>query len=634
MDPRPPRTPERSGASAACKAVAESAGECPLVQLEGAWYTYDAGPRDAQDVHTATWALRDISLRVEQGEIVCIVGANGSGKSTLMRIMGALAYPQRGRAAIAGLSVDDTGDPALAAQIHRRCAMVFQNPDDQMVTSIVADDVAFGPENLGLPHAEIVQRVDEALACVDMSACAAMDPADLSGGQRQRVAIAGALAMRPELMLFDEATSMLDEQGRHDVAAIMEQLHARGITIVYTTQHMDEALRASRAIALDAGRIAFDGRPTELFGRADLLRSLRLEAPFPFRLREALCERLPRSANLPSCGDMRELADAVAVLLGAHASPAPPATPVTATPSFPDAAAPCPIVFREVSVSYAASPTRHHRAQRRDEPSPAPDAVHDLSFSVARGTITALVGHTGSGKTTTAKLACGLLAPRAGTVHIAGIDTADAARQRELRAHVGYVSQFPERQLFAATVFDDVAFGPRNLGLSEPEVKTRVQQALDAVGLAVQPQLLKRAPHALSGGQQRAVALAGIIAMNCPVLVLDEPMAGLDPTGKQHMRALLGKLKRASTTILLVTHDMDDAALLADDILVLSDGRLVAHGAPHEVFGASSAHNAALPGIPHALAFSHLLAAAGAPTQRDALTLDELVEEVARGAQG
>lgn len=634
MDPRPPCTSERSGAPAMCMAAGGGTDERPLVQLEGTWYTYEAGRHEAQDASSTTWALRDVSVRVDRGELVCIVGANGSGKSTLMRIMGALAYPQRGCATIADVHVDGASNPAQTAQIHRRCAMVFQNPDDQMVTSIVVDDVAFGPENLGLPHAEIAQRVNEALACVGMSAYATMDPADLSGGQRQRVAIAGALALRPELMLLDEATSMLDEQGRRDVAAIMERLHARGITIVYTTQHMDEALRANRVIALDAGRIAFDGRPAELFGRADLLRSLRLEAPFPFRLREALCERLPRSANAPSCSDMRELADAVAVLLGAHASPVPPATPVTATPSFPNAETPCPIVFREVSLSYAASPTRHHRAQRRNEQSPAPDAVHDLSFSVARGTITALVGHTGSGKTTTAKLACGLLAPRAGTVHIAGIDTADAARQRELRAHVGYVSQFPERQLFAATVFDDVAFGPRNLGLSEPEVKTRVQQALDAVGLAVQPQLLKRAPHALSGGQQRAVALAGIIAMDCPVLVLDEPMAGLDPTGKQHMRALFGKLKRAGTTILLVTHDMDDAALLADDILVLSDGRLVAHGAPHEVFGASSAHNAALPGIPHALAFSRLLAAAGAPIQRDALTLNDLVEEVARGAQG
>lgn len=634
MDPRPPCTSERSGAPAMCMAAGSGTDERPLVQLEDTWYAYEAGRPEAQDASNPTWALRDVSVRVDRGELVCIVGANGSGKSTLMRIMGALAYPQRGCATIADVPVDGAGNPARAAQIHRRCAMVFQNPDDQMVTSIVADDVAFGPENLGLPHAEIVQRVDEALACVDMSACAAMDPADLSGGQRQRVAIAGALAMRPELMLFDEATSMLDEQGRHDVAAIMERLHARGITIIYSTQHMDEALRASRAIALDAGRIAFDGRPDEFFERADLLRSLRLEAPFPFRLREALRERVPRCDNLPACSDMRELVDAVAALLGTHAPSAPSAAPVAAKSSSPDIKAPHPITFHDVSLSYAAPPARHRRSQRRDEQRPAPDAVHSLSFSVAHGTITALVGHTGSGKTTTAKLACGLLAPCAGTVRIAGIDTTDAARQRELRAHVGYVSQFPERQLFAATVFDDVAFGPRNLGLPESEVGARVQQALDAVGLAAQPQLLKRAPHALSGGQQRAVALAGIIAMDCPVLVFDEPMAGLDPTGKRHVRALLDKLKRAGATILLVTHDMDDAALLADDVLVLSGGRLAAHGTPREVFDASSDHDAALPGIPHALAFSRLLAAAGAPIQHDALTLDELVEEVARGAQG
>ena len=375
MDPRPPCTSERSGAPAMCMAAGSGTDERPLVQLEDTWYAYEAGRPEAQDASNPTWALRDVSVRVDRGELVCIVGANGSGKSTLMRIMGALAYPQRGCATIADVPVDGAGNPARAAQVHRRCAMVFQNPDDQMVTSIVADDVAFGPENLGLPHTEIVQRVNEALACVGMSAYASMDPADLSGGQRQRVAIAGALAMRPELMLLDEATSMLDEQGRRDVAAIMERLHARGITIVYTTQHMDEALHANRVIALNAGRIAFDGHPTELFGRADLLRSLRLEAPFPFRLREALCEHLPRSADLPSCGGMRELADAVAALLDAHTPSASPAAPVAATPSFPHAEAPCPIVFREVSLSYVASPARHHRAQWRNEQSPAPDAV-------------------------------------------------------------------------------------------------------------------------------------------------------------------------------------------------------------------------------------------------------------------
>lgn len=634
MSPRPPRTPQRP----------RGARTTPAVQLEGVWYAYGTGTQDARGAEEELWALRDISLRIEQGELVCVVGANGSGKSTLMRVMDALVHPQRGCATIAGVATDGACSPALAAEVHRRCAMVFQNPDDQMVTSIVADDVAFGPENLGLPHIEIARRVDAALARTGMSNCAAMDPSDLSGGQRQRAAIAGALALQPELLLLDEATSMLDEQGRRDVLEIMAQLHEQSVTIVYTTQHMDEALHADRVIALDAGRIAFDGAPDALFEQGDLCSQLRLEAPFPFRLRAALKARVPRCADLPACRNMHELAHAVAVCLEvghrvasprACAAEAPaPATAHTAAPRSPGAAGIAPaIAFDDVSFSYASAPAHRRHVRRHRDQHPAHDAVHRLSFSAEPGTITALVGHTGSGKTTTAKLACGLIVPHAGSVRIAGIDTADATRRHELRARVGYVAQFPERQLFAATVFDDIAFGPRNLGLPEPAVSQRVAHALEVGGLAQSRLLLDRAPHDLSGGQQRAVALAGIIAMDCQTLVLDEPMAGLDPAGRARMRTLLAALKRAGTAIVFVTHDMDDAAMLADQVLVLSDGRIVARGTPRAVFTAPDA-GTALPGIPQALAFSRLLTSAGAACRPDALTLDELVEEVARGAQG
>ena len=200
-----------------------------------------------------------------------------------------------------------------------------------------------------------------------------------------------------------------------------------------------------------------------------------------------------------------------------------------------------------------------------------------LSFQARPGTITALIGRTGSGKSTTAELACALKLPTRGTVRIEGIDTADLARRGELRRSVGYVAQLPERQLFAETVFDDVAFGPRNLGVPSDEIDRRVCDSLRSVNLEPTESLLQASPFALSGGQQRSVAIAGVLAMGQPVLVLDEPMAGLDPAGRKHIRRLLKQLKQDGTTLIMVTHSMEDVTELADQVIELDRGRRIDH---------------------------------------------------------
>ena len=252
------------------------------------------------------------------------------------------------------------------------------------------------------------------------------------------------------------------------------------------------------------------------------------------------------------------------------------------------------MVFDGVSFSYATA--RNPRKRRggvlgggkrtEDAPPMAPLAVSDLSFRAFPGTLTALVGRTGSGKSTTAELACALKLPLSGTVRICGVDTADLNRRSDIRRHVGYVSQLPERQLFAETVFEDVAFGPRNLGLSDDEVSTRVRDALASVNLDPTDELLTRSPFSLSGGQQRGVALAGVLAMRQDVLVLDEPMAGLDPAGRRHVRAILHDLKRAGSTLIMVTHSMEDVAELAEQVIALDRGRTVASGTPEQVLPA------------------------------------------------
>lgn len=507
-----------------------------------------------------TEALSDVSCSIPTGQHVCILGGNGSGKSTLLQLVNVLALPTSGAAHVAGI---DTREPGRALEIRSRTASVFQHPEDQMVTSIVADDVAFGPENLRIAQPEIAARVDAALAAVGMKDRAQSDPSDLSGGQVQRVAIAGALAMEPGILLLDEPCAMLDVEGRESVRTTIRNLRARGMTILHVTHFMEDAQEADRAIVLKRGRVAFDGTPSALFSQPNLVNELGLEMP----------------------GSRSET--------GAQGNDV--ATDVAAPGiAIPDAPVDPSLVFEHVSFSYerAANPRKRTRrralfgrrgtvdAPRSERAGKAtvqkhPLAVEDLSFEARPGTITALIGHTGSGKSTTAELACALKLPTAGAVRVGGIDTADLARRRELRGLVGYVAQLPERQLFAETVFDDVAFGPRNLGLAPREVEARVHEALRSVNLAPTDALLTSSPFALSGGQQRSVALAGVLAMKQPILVLDEPMAGLDPAGRAHVRALLKQLRRQGTTLLMVTHSMEDVAELADQVIALDGGRRV-----------------------------------------------------------
>lgn len=519
-----------------------------------------------------TEAIAGVDLEIPAGQYVCVLGGNGSGKSTLLQLMNALVPPSAGRVRVFGLETAGEGNPIT---IRSRCASVFQHPEDQMVTSIVADDVAFGPENLCVPQPEIARRVDAALEATGMGEFAQSDPADLSGGQMQRVAIAGALAMEPEILLLDEPCAMLDARGRADVRAIIGRLSARGITIVHVTHFMEDALDADRAIVLERGRIAFDGMPEQAFSDEGRVRALGLEAPCePRRILDAMKARSavsPASSRAVPPASSRAAVDPDLAFLG--------------EPS---------VVFDGVSFSYATA--RNPRKRRggvlgggkrtEDAPPMAPLAVSDLSFRAFPGTLTALVGRTGSGKSTTAELACALKLPLSGTVRICGVDTADLNRRSDIRRHVGYVSQLPERQLFAETVFEDVAFGPRNLGLSDDEVSTRVRDALASVNLDPTDELLTRSPFSLSGGQQRGVALAGVLAMRQDVLVLDEPMAGLDPAGRRHVRAILHGLKRAGSTLIMVTHSMEDVAELAEQVIALDRGRTVASGTPEQVLPA------------------------------------------------
>lgn len=272
-----------------------------FIEIEHLSHVYHAGEEGERR------ALDDVSLAIGRGEFVAVLGSNGSGKSTLAKHLNALLLPTEGVCRVDGL---DTREEAEVWRIRQKVGMVFQNPDNQLIAAVVEDDVAFGPENLGVPSREIRQRVDEALAAVNMTAFRSYAPHLLSGGQKQRVAIAGTLAMQTEAIVFDEATAMLDPEGRAEILSIVKRLHEeQQITVIYITHFMEEAAAADRVVVLDQGHVVMDAPPRAVFSHADELRALGLEVPLAVELRDRL-----RAAGIALPADLLTEAELVAAL--------------------------------------------------------------------------------------------------------------------------------------------------------------------------------------------------------------------------------------------------------------------------------------------------------------------------------
>ena len=252
-------------------------------------------------------ALRDVSLEIKKGEFTAVIGHNGSGKSTLAKMLNALLVPDEGKVAVLSM---DTSDEQQTWNIRQAAGLVFQNPDNQLVTTIVEEDVAFGPENLGVAPTEIRERVDRALKSVGMEAFALSAPHMLSGGQKQRIAIAGILAMEPQILILDESTAMLDPQGRAEVmAAVMKLKKERNMTVVWITHFMDEAAHADRVVVMDDGRIQMNGTPHEIFARAEELEAIRLDVPMSVRIALEMKKKGVELSRIPE--DMETLAEEV-----------------------------------------------------------------------------------------------------------------------------------------------------------------------------------------------------------------------------------------------------------------------------------------------------------------------------------
>ena len=606
-----------------------------MIDFRGVSFSYDG----------ATPALDGIDLNIEDGEFLCILGGNGSGKSTFAKHLNALLQPDAGTVRINGM---DASDPELVYDIRSTAGMVFQNPDDQLVATLVEDDVAFGPENLGVPSAQIAQRVREALKGVGLVGFERRETHALSGGQKQRVALAGVLAMEPRVLILDEASSMLDPRGRKGLMKVCRALHDRGMTIVMITHFMEEAAEADRVAVFRAGRVAMLGAPEEILTRADELAQLNLDMPASCSLGRAL-----RAKGVPVCAQVRE-ADMVAEIAQVYAERS--GADVAGRPSASDSrvldhassaadgmVASEPVIeISHLSHSYSLSARERRRWRKRsttvgasgkqalwgNDPN-SPWALRDVSLTVRRGEFLGLAGHTGSGKSTLVQHLNGLIRPQEGSVCALGLDLSSKKGAAAVKAKVGVVFQYPERQLFAETVAQDVAFGPRNLGLPQDEVVRRVATSLARVGLDLAA-IGDKSPFELSGGQRRRVAFAGVLAMEPEVLVLDEPMAGLDPAARRDFLELIDRLHREGLTVVMVSHSMDDLANCCDRIVVMNEGAVFADGTPAQVFAHANELKSIGLGVPAAQRMALSLVQAGVPLRCDKLyTVEALADELA-----
>ena len=517
-----------------------------MIRAEQVRFQYKKRDVDGNVIATEE-ILKGVDLTIKKGEFIALLGRNGSGKTTFSKQLNAILRPSEGT-----VTVDEMGtkDADKLYEIRQRVGMVFQNPDNQMVAASVEEEVAFGPENLGMESDTIVARVKQALEQVRMWKRRKTAPNHLSGGQKQRIAIAGILAMHPDYIVLDEPTAMLDPKGRKEVMEALQRLNQeQEMTVILITHDMEEAALASRVILLADGQMRFDGRPEKFFGADALLAEMGMEAPLSYRVQQAMGS----AANLQSgAGEKRDKCK------------------IDALDKFEKDKD----LLSLQHVSYIYSPgTAYEKV-----------ALDDVNLSLGKGEIVGLAGHTGSGKSTMIQLLNGLLKPTGGTVTFEGKDIhAKGYSGNYLRSRVGMVFQYPEHQMICDTVWEDVAFGPGKQGLTEEACNARVEEALRFVDLP--EKYYQASPLQLSGGQKRRVAIAGVLAMHPEYIILDEPAAGLDAEGKREIFDRIRRMSREQGIgVLLVSHSMEDLAEYADRIIVLDDGKKILDDRPAQVF--------------------------------------------------
>jgi len=569
--------------------------------LEGVTFTYEGSKRTA---------INNIDLNVRKGEKVLITGPSGSGKTTVCRLLDGLIphffYGDlKGKVVVKSMHTQSQTIPVLSSRV----GLVFQNPEEQLVCPTVADEIAFGPENLCIPREEIVNRVEEGLSLARLEKYADANPFTLSGGQQQSLCVASVFAMRPDILVLDEPTANLDSVGTRLVHSMMARLmETEKKTLVIVSHNLSElAPLVDRIVVLHNGEKILDGEPVEVFAEAGHLHEIGLAPPQISRLALLL-----RESGIDIIGGgyppitLEDARDRMAPLLKGTASKA---------------------ATREVASSV-------HNMQKKETPSRPPiievqhlshtyegtavEAVRDLSLTICKGAFVGIIGQNGSGKSTLVKHFNGLLLPSRGKVFVEGVDTT-AASISELARMVGFCFQNPDHQMVAFKVRDEIGYGPKNLGLPKDEVAKRTLDALNEVGMAW---AIDEYINDLSQGERQKLAVASVLAMQPQILIVDEPTTGQDPATSVKEFELLKDLNRKGSTIIIVSHNLDLVGRFVDRVIVMKDGLILYDGDPRGAFSNPKMLEETSCEPPEITRFGQMLREYGIPG--DILTIEEM----------
>jgi energy-coupling factor transport system ATP-binding protein len=532
-----------------------------LIEIEDLTFSYASKQHEP--------ALRNLRCTIEQGSFVGITGPAEAGKTTFCRLIAGY-IPHffhgefSGNVNVAGTDTRETTIGDLA----ERVGFVFENPFDQLTGAslTVLEEAAFALENMGLAREEIRLRAEKSLSQVGMEDLKDRHPQQLSGGQSQRLALASILAVQPEVFILDEPTSQLDPLGVEEVFDVITDMHRGGNTLIVVSQDLDHlAIRADRLMVIDEGEIKWDGEPRKVLLEA-------AEARYPILIPDVLeiSRKLRAAGRIPSTSAVPLTVEQAAKELSPINIPGSAAQTIAAgkTSCHSKVESSKELVFEDVHYDY---PT-------------GVSAIRGVSLSLDEGCV-CIVGQNGAGKTTLAKHLNGLLQPTRGRVLVRGKDTREY-RVAELAREVGLAFQNPDDQLFRSTVEVEVRFGPDNVGASPEEAKRLVATAMDLMGLEA---VRQKKPHDLGVPERKRVATASVIAMNTPVVVLDEPTGGQDAKGIELLGQLVGQLVQQGKLVIVVTHDVKFAAQHADRVIALHQGRVLLDDDPRTVFGREEA---------------------------------------------
>lgn len=507
-----------------------------FINIKGLSHKFNIKDKDGNKIGE-NWAIKDVDFLADKGEIIAILGRNGSGKSTFARHLNGLLAPHEGSIVIGGQELAGAKE---MTSVRRQVGMVFQNPDNQIVGNTLAEDIGFGLENLGVSSDDIWKKIDEMLEFTGLSAYKYKNTARISGGQKQRLAIASAMAMSPECIVLDEATSMLDPQGARALLELVQKLNKeKNITVIMVTHKISEALISDRVYILDDSRIIATGAPKEVLIDAEQLKKYGLEIPVRMKLEAGI--------PIDVCTEYKRRKKAY---INKRVSS--------------DDGEDCIIELQNVEYSYVNGNDCYH-------------ALQDVNARIYKGQIVAVVGQTGSGKSTLLQMINKLIVPQSGHVHLYGVDVQSVKNTKEIRRKIGYVFQFPESQLFESTVIKDVMYGPLNFGMEKGDAECAARCALELVG--VPDEYEDYSPFELSGGLKKRVAMAGILAYSPDILILDEPACGLDGESREQLWNIIRNLNREkNVTVILVSHDMEDVYEMSERVLLMDQGRIVYDG--------------------------------------------------------